>query len=72
MRTKGEQSSCLNGRLRYATSMCGRYARWSPLEFLVEEFDDIRLPAIPWEPSYNVAPQSIQPVVRTGRMEFPK
>ncbi len=32
----------------------------------MEEFDDIRLPAIPWEPSYNVAPQSIQPVVRTG------
>ena len=53
--------------------MCGRFARKSTQEILAEWFD-LDLEEMPWfAPSYNVAPQSIQPVVRlnrdTGRRE---
>jgi putative SOS response-associated peptidase YedK len=54
--------------------MCGRYGRWSDAEWLVEEFSDIQLPAIPFPPTYNAAPQSQQPVLRinshTGQPEL--
>ena len=47
--------------------MCGRFARKSTQEVLAEWFD-LDLDEMPWfAPSYNVAPQSTQPVVRLGR-----
>ena len=47
--------------------MCGRFARKSTQEVLAEWFD-LDPEEMPWfAPSYNVAPQSIQPVVRLGR-----
>ncbi|MGA2570385.1 MAG: SOS response-associated peptidase [Terracidiphilus sp.] len=47
--------------------MCGRFARRSTREVLADWFgvDLEELP--PFAPSYNVAPQSVQPVVRLGR-----
>jgi putative SOS response-associated peptidase YedK len=54
--------------------MCGRYGRWSDPEWLVEEFSDLQLPAIPFPPTYNAAPQNQQPVLRldphTGQPEL--
>jgi len=54
--------------------MCGRFARKSTQEVLADWFG-VELEDMPWfAPSYNVAPQSIQPVVRlnrdTGHREF--
>ncbi len=54
--------------------MCGRFARKSTQEILAEWFD-LDLEEMPWfAPSYNVAPQSTQPVVRlnpdTGSREM--
>ena len=54
--------------------MCGRFARKSTQDFLTEWFG-VELEDMPWfAPSYNVAPQSVQPVVRpnrdTGAREF--
>jgi putative SOS response-associated peptidase YedK len=47
--------------------MCGRYARKSAQELLAEWFD-LDLSIMPWfAPSYNVAPQSFQPVVLLSR-----
>jgi putative SOS response-associated peptidase YedK len=47
--------------------MCGRFARKSTQDILAEWFD-LELDEMPWfAPSYNVAPQSVQPVVRLGR-----
>ncbi len=54
--------------------MCGRFARRSTQKVLADWFgvDPEEVP--PFAPSYNVAPQSMQPVVRldrdTGRREF--
>src|ERR1700761_3394818 len=54
--------------------MCGRYGRWSDSEWLVGEFSDLQLPAIPFPSTYNAAPQSQQPVLRlnphTGQPEL--
>jgi putative SOS response-associated peptidase YedK len=54
--------------------MCGRFARRSTQEVLADWFG-VPLEDMPWfEPSFNVAPQSFQPVVRlardTGKREF--
>jgi len=54
--------------------MCGRFARKSTQQVLADWFG-VELEDMPWfAPSYNVAPQSTQPVVRlsrdTGRREF--
>ena len=54
--------------------MCGRFARRSTQEILADWFG-IPLEEMPWfEPTYNAAPQSSQPVVRlnrdTGGREF--
>lgn len=47
--------------------MCGRFARKSTQEVLAEWFD-LELEDMPWfVPSYNIAPQSTQPVVRLNR-----
>ncbi len=47
--------------------MCGRFARKSTQNILAEWFD-LNLEDMPWfAPSYNIAPQSTQPVVRMGR-----
>jgi putative SOS response-associated peptidase YedK len=47
--------------------MCGRFARRSTQEILSDWFG-VDLENMPWfAPSFNVAPQSIQPVVRLGR-----
>ncbi|MGA8042505.1 MAG: SOS response-associated peptidase [Terracidiphilus sp.] len=47
--------------------MCGRFARKSTQEVLAEWFG-LELDEMPWfAPSYNAAPQSVQPVVRQGR-----
>ncbi len=47
--------------------MCGRFARRSTLEVLAEwvgvDLEDVP----PFAPSYNVAPQSLQPLVRVNR-----
>jgi putative SOS response-associated peptidase YedK len=54
--------------------MCGRFARRSTQEVLADWFG-VELEEMPWfSPSFNVAPQSVQPVVRSGpdndRREF--
>ena len=54
--------------------MCGRVARRSTQEVLADWFG-VELEDMPWfAPSFNVAPQSVQPVVRlnrdTGKREF--
>jgi putative SOS response-associated peptidase YedK len=54
--------------------MCGRFARKSTQQVLADWFG-VELEDMPWfAPSYNVAPQSFQPVVRlsrdTGQREF--
>ena len=47
--------------------MCGRFARKSTQEVLADWFD-VELEDVPWfAPSFNVAPQSVQPVVRVNR-----
>jgi putative SOS response-associated peptidase YedK len=48
--------------------MCARYVRSLNPEGIIEEFNDLRLPAVhfPLPPSYNVAPQTTQPVIRVG------
>jgi len=47
--------------------MCGRFARRSTREVLAEWFGVDLDDAPPFAPSYNVAPQSVQPVVRPSR-----
>jgi len=47
--------------------MCGRFARRSTREVLAAWFGVDLEDAPPFAPSYNVAPQSVQPVVRLGR-----
>ena len=65
----------LSRGIRYAYwSMCGRFARKSTQEVLADWFG-VELEDMPWfAPSFNVAPQSVQPVVRlsrdTGNLEF--
>jgi putative SOS response-associated peptidase YedK len=54
--------------------MCGRFARRSTQEVLADWFG-VELEEMPWfAPDYNVAPQTMQPVVRlnrgTGKREF--
>jgi len=54
--------------------MCGRFARKSTQEVLADWFG-VELEDMPWfAASFNVAPQSVQPVVRvsraTGNREF--
>ena len=54
--------------------MCGRFARRSTQEVLADWFG-VEMEDMPWfAPSYNIAPQSTQPVVRlnadTGKREF--
>jgi putative SOS response-associated peptidase YedK len=54
--------------------MCGRFARKSTQEVLADWFG-VELEDMPWfAPTYNAAPQSVQPVVRlnrdSGRREF--
>ncbi|MHB1954886.1 MAG: SOS response-associated peptidase [Sulfobacillus sp.] len=54
--------------------MCGRFARKSTQEVLADWFG-VELEDMPWfTPSFNAAPQSVQPVVRlnrdTGKREF--
>ena len=54
--------------------MCGRFARRSTQQVLADWFG-VELEEMPWfAPSYNVAPQSVQPVVRlnsdSGKREF--
>jgi len=54
--------------------MCGRFARKSTQEVLADWFG-VELEDMPWfAPSFNVAPQSVQPVLRlsrdTGNREF--
>jgi putative SOS response-associated peptidase YedK len=47
--------------------MCGRFARKSTQEVLADWFG-VELEEMPWfAPSFNVAPQSVQPVVRLNR-----
>ena len=47
--------------------MCGRFARRSTQEVLADWFG-VELEDVPWfAPSFNVAPQSVQPVVRVNR-----
>jgi putative SOS response-associated peptidase YedK len=47
--------------------MCGRFARRSTREVLADWFGVELEDLPPFAPSYNVAPQSVQPVVREGR-----
>ncbi len=47
--------------------MCGRFARKSTQQVLADWFG-VELEDMPWfAPTYNAAPQSVQPVVRLGR-----
>lgn len=48
-------------------TMCGRFARRSTQEVLADWFG-VELEDMPWfAPSYNVAPQSVQPILRLNR-----
>ncbi len=48
-------------------AMCGRFARKSTQEVLAEWLG-LELEEMPWfAPTYNAAPQSIQPVIRLNR-----
>jgi putative SOS response-associated peptidase YedK len=48
-------------------SMCGRFARRSTQEVLADWFG-VPIEEMPWfEPTFNAAPQSVQPVVRVNR-----
>ncbi len=47
--------------------MCGRFARRSTREVLADWFGVDLEEIPPFAPSYNIAPQSVQPVVRLGR-----
>ena len=48
-------------------TMCGRFARKSTQEVLADWFG-LELEEMPcFAPSYNAAPQSVQPVVRLNR-----
>ena len=47
--------------------MCGRFARRSTREVLADWFGVDLEDLPPFAPSYNVAPQSVQPAVRLGR-----
>ena len=48
-------------------TMCGRFARKSTQEVLADWFG-LELEEMPWfAPSYNAAPQSVQPAVRLNR-----
>jgi putative SOS response-associated peptidase YedK len=47
--------------------MCGRFARRSTREVLAEWFGVDLEDVPPFAPSYNVAPQSLQPLVRVNR-----
>jgi putative SOS response-associated peptidase YedK len=47
--------------------VCGRFARRSTREVLADWFGVDLEEVPPFAPSYNVAPQSVQPVVRLGR-----
>jgi len=51
----------------YDACMCGRFARRSTREVLAEWFGVDLEEAPQFSQSYNVAPQSVQPVVRLGR-----
>ncbi len=47
--------------------MCGRFARKSTRKVLADWFG-VALDEMPWfEPTFNAAPQSMQPIVRLGR-----
>jgi putative SOS response-associated peptidase YedK len=51
----------------YAETMCGRFARRSTQEVLADWFG-VELEDMPWfAPTFNAAPQSVQPVVRINR-----
>ena len=51
----------------YSGSMCGRFARKSTQEVLADWFG-VEFEDMPWfAPTYNAAPQSVQPVVRLNR-----
>ena len=51
----------------FCRGMCGRFARRSTQEVLADWFG-VELEDMPWfAPSYNAAPQSVQPVVRLNR-----
>ena len=54
--------------------MCGRFARRSTREVLAEWFGIDLEDVPPFAPSFNIAPQSVQPVVResrdSGKREF--
>lgn len=47
--------------------MCGRFARRSTREVLADWFGVDLDETPPFAPSYNIAPQSVQPVIRLGR-----
>ncbi|MGB7264228.1 MAG: SOS response-associated peptidase [Terracidiphilus sp.] len=47
--------------------MCGRFARRSTREVLADWFGVDLEDLPPFAPSYNIAPQSVQPIVRLGR-----
>ncbi len=71
----GWRCCCLNAAARYSKrGMCGRFARRSTQVVLADWFG-VDPEDLPWfGPSYNAAPQSVQPVVRlnrdTGAREF--
>ena len=47
--------------------MCGRYVRKSTRREIAHWFAAEDAPGVEWGPSYNVAPQTFQPVVRLNR-----
>ena len=49
--------------------MCGRFARRSTQEILSDWFG-VPIEEMPWfEPTFNAAPQSVQPVAILGQVE---
>ena len=44
--------------------MCGRFSRWIGIEILLEKFSPIV--EVEYSTSYNIAPRTINPVLRSG------
>jgi putative SOS response-associated peptidase YedK len=67
MRFRTQRLDSGGRRKLFFQNMCGRFARKSTQEVLADWFG-VELEDMPWfAPSYNAAPQSVQPVVRLNR-----
>src|ERR1700728_1314187 len=62
-----KRTSCTSDRVAIIEAMCGRYVRKSTRREIAAWFGAEDDDALEWGASYNVAPQTFQPVVRLNR-----